>query len=73
MSSLPPVDAGQFATKDDLAALRSDLKSDMARLERRFDRIEDRLDAMQRTFVSALIGGMTGLTAIFSLIVVVRS
>lgn len=70
MSALPPIEAAQLATKDDLAALRADLKSDIARLERRFDRLEDRLDAMQRTFVTALVGGMTGLTAIFSLIVV---
>lgn len=45
-------------------------KADIARLETRFDRLESRLDQMQRTYVTTVVGSMTALTAIFSLVVV---
>lgn len=62
MRYLPEREADQVATK-----------TDIARLEVRFDRLEARLegriDQMHRTFVMAIIGSMTALTAIFSLVV----
>lgn len=48
-------------------------KGDIARLEARFDRLEDRLssriDHLQRTLVVSIVVSMTALTAIFSLVV----
>lgn len=44
-------------------------KDHIARLEARFDRLEDRIDQVQRTFVMAIVGSMTAPTAIFSLVV----
>ncbi len=58
MTHLPRDPADQVATK-----------ADIARLEARFDRLEDRLDSMQRFYVGTVVGSMTGLTAIFSLVV----
>lgn len=44
-------------------------KSDIARLEDRFDRLEDIVHAQQRFYVATTVGSMTALTAIFSLVV----
>lgn len=62
MRHLPEHEADQGVTKDDFAQLE-------ARFEARFDRLEARIDQMQRTFVMAIVGSMTALTAIFSLVV----
>lgn len=48
---------------------RSATKSDIARLEARFDRLEDKMDRMQRFYVGTVVGSMTALTAIFSFVV----
>ncbi len=58
MTHLPQHRADEVATK-----------ADIARLEARFDRLEGRLDQMQRTLVWSIVGSMTALTAIFSLVV----
>lgn len=58
MTHLPMYPADEVATK-----------ADIARLEARFDRLEDRLDGMQRTYLVTVVGAMTALTAIFSLVV----
>ena len=50
---------------------RTDDRAD-ARFDRtdvRFDRMDDRMDQMQRFYVAAMVGSMTALTAIFSLVV----
>jgi hypothetical protein len=46
-------------------------KADLARLEGRFDRLEDRLGQLTRTFITTTVGAMTALTAIFGVIVAV--
>jgi hypothetical protein len=39
------------------------------RMDDRIDRMDDRMDQMQRFYVGAMVGSMTALTAIFSLVV----
>lgn len=58
MTSLPRGGSGEVATKGDIA-----------HLEGRFDRLEERLERMQRFYVGTTVGSMTALTAIFSLVV----
>jgi hypothetical protein len=53
MTYLPAVPGYQIATK-----------ADIARLEARFDRLEEIVRAQQRFYVSAVVGSMTALTAI---------
>jgi hypothetical protein len=43
-------------------------KSDIALLDARFDRMEDRMDKMQRNFITVSFGTLTVMTAIFALI-----
>lgn len=72
MTNLPPQPGSELATKADLAAVRDDFRSlrvDFERLEGRFDRLEDKLDSHMRTFYVASLSAMTGLTAIFGVIV----
>lgn len=74
MTSLPPQPGAELATKADLSAVRDDfrsLKVDFERLEGRFDRLEAKLDSHMRTFYVASLSAMTGLTAIFGVIVTV--
>jgi hypothetical protein len=81
MTSLPPQSASRLATQGDALALRGDfdgLRGDFERLEARFERLEDRferleekLDQHMRTFYVASLSAMTGLTAIFGVIVTV--
>jgi hypothetical protein len=42
---------------------------DIERLERRLDRLESKLDQQIRTYTVTTVGAMTGLTAIFGVIV----
>jgi ubiquinone biosynthesis protein UbiJ len=58
MTYLPRHEADDVATR-----------ADIARLEARFDRLESRLEQMQRSLVVATVGSLTALTAIFSLVV----
>lgn len=58
MTYLPRHEADEVATKGDIA-----------RLEARFDRLDNRLDQMQRTYVVTTVGSLSALTAIFSLVV----
>ncbi len=44
-------------------------KTDIDRLEARFDRLDSRLDEMQKFYVVTTVGSMTALTAIFSMVV----
>lgn len=46
-------------------------KGDIASLEARFDRLEDRLDRHQRFFVATTFGTLTAMTAILSFVVTV--
>lgn len=78
MTSLPPQPGSELATKADLSAVRDDfrddfrsLRVDFERLEGRFDRLEEKLDSHMRTFYVASLSAMTGLTAIFGVIVTV--
>ena len=75
MSSLPPVDAGQLATKsdigllkDDIVGLRAEMKADFMAVAARFDRLEDRMHAMFQTFVRTTVYSMVALTGIFSVV-----
>jgi hypothetical protein len=72
MMSLPSYGAENLATKTDIDRL--DNRFD--RLEDRFDRLEDRLDRQGermenhfRTYTVTTVGAMTGLTAIFAVVV----
>ncbi len=62
MTYLPAHRADEAATKVDVGIL-----------EDRFDRLEDRLDHWQRTTLVVVVSAMTGLTAIFSAIVLIAS
>jgi hypothetical protein len=62
MTYLPRTTADEVATKRDIARLE-------ARFDRFEERFETRLDALQRTFVVAVVASMTALTGIFSLVV----
>lgn len=72
MTYLPQNPSDEVATKADIAVVRSDferLETRFERLEDRFDRLEDKIDRMQRFYVGTVVGSMTALTAIFSLVV----
>lgn len=65
-----------MANKSDLDALETSLKSDVIHLENRFDGIGERLDtlhsrinAQMKTYTTLMLGALTALTAMFSLIV----
>jgi hypothetical protein len=58
MTYLPPHRSDEAATKDDIA-----------RLDARFDRLEDIVRDQQKFYVGTVVGSMTALTAIFSLVV----
>jgi len=58
MTYLPQHRADEVATKDDIA-----------RLEDRFDRLEDVVRDQQKFYVATVVGSMTALTGIFSLVV----
>jgi hypothetical protein len=58
MTSLPHSDSDHLATR-----------LDIDRLEVRLDRLESKLDQQIRTYTVTTVGAMTGLTAIFGVIV----
>jgi hypothetical protein len=58
MAYLPQHRSEEVATKDDIA-----------RLEARFDRLEDIVRDQQKFYVGTVVGSMTALTAIFSVVV----
>jgi hypothetical protein len=57
MTHLPQHTSDSVATKDDISHLNM-----------RFDRMEDRMDKMQRNFLTVSFGTLTVMTAIFSFI-----
>lgn len=65
MTHLPRDRADVVVTKSDVERLEARFE----RLEARFDHLEQRLNEMQRIYVVTTVGSLTGLTAIFSLIV----
>lgn len=62
MTHLPTHRSGEVATKADIDRLEH-------RIDSRFQAFDHRLDQMQRTLVVSIVGSMTALTAIFSLVV----
>jgi hypothetical protein len=58
MTYLPQNRSDETATKDDIA-----------RLEARFDRLENIVRDQQKFYVGTVVGSMTALTAIFSVVV----
>ena len=60
----------EVSTKADIGRLETSTKSNFERVDARFDRLEDRMDQMQRTYLVTMVSSMTALTAIFSLVVV---
>ena len=60
----------EASTKSDIGRLEASTKSDFERVDARFDRLEDRMDQMQRAYMVTVVSSMTALTAIFSLVVV---
>ena len=76
MTHLPQHQSDQAATNTDVAALKSDIalfRSEMAdfKTEIRADikELKDIIRAQQKFFVGTVVGSMTALTAIFSLVV----
>jgi hypothetical protein len=65
MTSLPHNDSDHLATRDDIVLVDRRIES----LEHRFDRLESKLDQQIRTYTVTTVGAMTGLTAIFGVIV----
>ena len=72
MEYLPMEHSGRLATKDDIVRLEDRFD----RLEDRFDRLEDRFDRMHelmhgqlKTYSVVVASSMTGLTAIFAVVV----
>ena len=61
MTHLPQHRSAEAATKSDFANLQADINA-------RFDRMEDRLDRMQRLYVTVSFGTLTVMTAVFALI-----
>lgn len=80
MTHLPLHQTDEVATKGDIARLEVRFDDEFGRLEDRFDRFEERiegrfaalderLDQMHRIIVWSIVGSMTAVTAIFSLMV----
>jgi Mg2+ and Co2+ transporter CorA len=65
MTSFPHSDSDHLATRDDVVQVDRRIES----LEHRFDRLESKLDQQIRTYTVTTVGAMTGLTAIFGVIV----
>lgn len=76
MTFLPAHTGIEVATRGDIdllhtdaERLRSTIDLRLDRMDARFDKMDDVIREHQRFYVTALIGGMTGLSAIFSIIV----
>jgi len=67
MASLPQYPPTEVATKTDLARIEGRFD----RFEDRFGRFEDRLGRLTRAYIKTTVGAMTALTAIFGVIVAV--
>jgi len=65
MTYLPQNSSDEAATKSDIAALKSDIEE----LKHRFDRLEDIVRDQQKVYVATVVGSMTALTGIFSVVV----
>lgn len=65
MTYLPQHRSEEAATKGDIA----ELKDRFDRLEGRFDRLEDIVRDQQKFYVATVVGSMTALTGIFSVVV----
>lgn len=68
MTHLPQHTSDGAATKGDIALLDTRFDRMEDRLEDRFNRMEDRMDKMQRNFLTVSFGTLTVMTAIFSFI-----
>jgi len=68
MTHLPQHTSDDAATKADIALLDSRFDRMEDRMEDRFNRMEDRMDKMQRNFLTMSFGTLTVMTAIFALI-----
>ena len=62
MTHLPLHQSDQVATKSDISDLKAELKADLKELK-------DIVREQQRFYVATVVGSMTALTAIFSLVV----
>lgn len=69
MTHLPTHRSGEVATKADIDRLEMRFDRLEDRIDSRFQAFDHRLDQMQRTLVVSIVGSMTALTAIFSLVV----
>ena len=79
MTHLPPQQAAELATRADIsdvraevAELRDDMgepRADLRRLEDRFDRLGDTLQAHFRSYTFIRVGSLTALTGIFAAVV----
>ena len=68
MTHLPQHTSDNVATKGDIALLDSRFDRMEDRMEDRFNRMEDRMDKMQRNFLTVSFGTLTVMTAIFAFI-----
>ncbi len=69
MIHLPRHEADDVATKADIVRLEARFDRLEGRVDSRFEALDRRLDQMQRTLVVSIVGSMTALTAIYSLVV----
>jgi len=67
LTHLPQQKATETATKSDVVDIRTDLR----RLEDRFDALQALMHDQLKTYTVTMIGAMTALTAIFGLIVTI--
>ena len=68
MTHLPQHTSDDAATKGDIALLDGRFDRMEDRMEDRFNRMEDRMDKMQRNFLTVSFGTLTVMTAIFAFI-----
>jgi len=68
MTHLPQHTSDDVATKGDIALLDARFDRMEDRMEDRFNRMEDRMDKAQRNFLTVSFGTLTVMTAIFALI-----
>lgn len=57
MQAMPPLDYSQLATKQDLGALRSDLKGDIAELRGEIGELRGEMHRLQATTIRSMFAG----------------
>ncbi len=69
MTHLPQNQSDQVATKSDIAMIRSEMATFKAEVRADIKDLKDIIRDQQKFYVGTVVGSMTALTAIFSLVV----